>query len=365
MLKNFFKTASRNILKYKAYSIINFLGLTTGLSLALLILTYVRSEMSFDQFHSKADRLYRIKYVAPNGLEIASSPPPIVPVMKDFFPEVEEAGRMYGRNVSISIPDQQEAFEENNVYFADSTIMKMFTFEFLKGNPDKALAEKFTVIINEEMAKKYFGDNDPIGESLLFGGKHSFKITGVVKDFPENSHIRFNMLVPYENMFDLESDQAAQALKNNLAINFVISHSYSYVLLKKGANPKNVDATFGDFLKKYAQPQLLVGQVFTLMPITNIHMESELLVEPSATNSWTNIYIFIGVGILTLIIACINYINLSTAQSFSRIKEIGIRKVMGSMKHQLISQFMAESFLFCAVSLVFAFFVFLCNTATA
>jgi putative ABC transport system permease protein len=358
MLKNFFKTAGRNIVKYKAYSIINFLGLTTGLALSLLVLTYVRSELSYDRFHEKADRLYRIKYVAPNGLQIASSPPPIAPLMKDFFPEVEEAARMYGRNVSISRPETEESFEETSIFFADSAITKLFTFDFVSGNPEKALTEKFTVLITEEMATKYFGNKDPLGESLLFQGKHSFKVIGVVKNFPENSHLRFNMLVPYDNMFDLERGQAAENLRNNLSINFVISHSYTYVLLKPGADPQNVDRNMEAFLKKYAKPELLVGQVFTLMPLTDIHLRSTLLVEPTPPNSMTNLFIFIGVGILTLLIAGINYVNLSTAQSFSRVKEIGIRKVLGSMKYQIIFQFMAESFLFCLVAMMLSFAVF-------
>lgn len=357
MLKNFFTTAGRNILKYKAYSLINFIGLTCGLALALLIITYVRSEMSYDRFHEKADRLYRLSYAVPNGLQIASTPPPIAPVMKDFFPEVEEAARLYGRNVSMKRPESDEAFEEN-VYFADSAIMKMFSFEFVKGNPKNALNEKFTVLINEEMAKKYFGEENPIGQPLLFGGSNSFKVIGVVKNFPENSHLRFDMLAPYENMFDLESEASAKVLRQNLAINFVISHSYTYVLLKPGANYLNVDKAMPDFLKKYARPDLIVGQKFTLMPVTDIHLKSTLLVEPSATNSMSNIYIFIGVGVLTLLIACINYINLSTAQSFTRIKEIGIRKILGSMKSQLIIQFLAESFLFSFVAIVLAYGAF-------
>lgn len=358
MFDSFLRTALRTILKYKAYATINFLGLTTGFTLALLIVAYVRSEVSYDRFHTKADRLYRIKYVAPNGLEIASSPPPIAPVMKDFFPGVEEAGRMFARSVSISLPDGKEAFEESNVYFADSSIMKMFSFEFVKGNPAKALNEKFTVLLNEEMAKKYFGDKDPVGETLIFSGNVSFRVAGVVKNFPENSHIRFDMLVPYDNMFDLEAPAVAQNLRNNYAINFVISHSYTYVLLKPGAHPAEVDEKMPDFLKKYAQPNLIVGQVFTLMPVPDIHLKSTLLVEPSPTNSWTNLYIFIGVGVLTLLIACINYINLSTAQSFTRIKEIGIRKILGSMKFQLIGQFLAESLMFAAVSFLFSILVF-------
>jgi putative ABC transport system permease protein len=227
--------------------------------------------------------------------------------------------------------------------------MKMFSFEFVKGNPENALSEKFTVLINEEMATKYFGDKDPIGETLIFSGNVSFKVAGVVKNFPENSHLRFNILVPYDNMFDLEAPVVAQNLRNNLAINFIISHSYTYVLLKPGADPAEVDKKMPEFLKKYAQPNLIVGQVFTLMPVLDIHLKSTLLVEPSATNSWTNLYIFIGVGVLTLLIACINYINLSTAQSFTRIKEIGIRKILGSMKFQLIGQFLAESLFFAAV----------------
>jgi putative ABC transport system permease protein len=358
MLKNFFKTAGRNILKYRAYSVINFIGLTSGLALALLIVTYVRSEMGFDQFHEKSDRLYRLSYLVPNGLKLASTPPPIAPALKEYFPEVEDAARLYGRNVSIKRPEKEEAFEESGVFFADSSIMNMFSFEFVKGNPRRALNEKFTVLINEDMAKKYFGDENPLDQPLLFGGKHSFRVIGVVKNFPTNSHLRFDMLVPYENMFDMESDQSAQILRNNLASNFVISHSYTYVLLKPGADASNVDKGMADFLKKYARPDRLIGQVFTLMPVIDIHLKSDLLAEPSPTNSMTNIYIFIGVGILTLLIACINYINLSTAQSFTRIKEIGIRKILGSMKSQLIFQFLAESFLFSLVAMVLSYGVF-------
>lgn len=358
MLKNFFKTALRNIVKNKAYALINFVGLTSGVALALLIVAYVRSELSYDKFHANADRLYRIRYDAPNGMGLATSPPPIAPLMKDFFPEVEDAGRIYGRNMSIKRPAATEAFEETDVFFADSSIMKMMSFEFVKGSPRRALVDLYTVIITEEMATKYFGNENPVGEVLLFGGSHSFKVAGVVKRFPENSHFRFNMLVPYENMFSVETNQTAQVLRRNLDINFVISHSYTYVLLKPGADPTKVDNNMDAFLKRYARPDLLVGQKFTLFPVTDIHLRSTLLAEPSGTNTVTNIIIFAGVGLLTILIACINYINLSTAQSFSRLKEIGLRKILGSMKYQLIIQFLAESFLFTAIAFALSFFVF-------
>lgn len=358
MLQNFFTTAFRNIARYRVYSLINFIGLTSGLALSLLIITYVRSELSYDRFHEKADRLYRLRYTAPNGLELATTPPPIAPRLKDYFPEVENAGRMFSRSVSITHPDNGETFEENNVFFADSSIIDMFSFDFVKGNPKGALHDKFTMLITEEMAEKYFGRQNPIGESLLFSNTLVFKITGVVKNFPENSHVRFSMLVPYENMYDLETDAAAQVMRRNFDINYIISHSYTYVLLKPGANPEAVNAGMSDFIKKYAEPALQVGQIFALMPVPEIHLTSTLLAEPLPTNSMSNLIIFSGIGLLTLLIASINYINLSTAQSLTRIKEIGIRKILGSMKYQLIVQFLAESFLFCLVALVLSYGVF-------
>jgi putative ABC transport system permease protein len=358
MLKNLFKTALRNIIKNKAYSFINYVGLTCGLALALLILAYVRNEMSYDQFHAKANRLYRFGYTVSNGMKIASTPPPIAPALKGYYPEVEDVARVYLRNVSISIPGTSDAFEETNVLFADSAITNMFTFLFLKGNPHRALHDKFTVLINEKMATKYFGDKNPIGESLIFSGRQSFKVVGVVKDFPENSHLRFNMLVPYDDMFDLEDEKTEQVLRANLAMNFVISHSYTYVLLKEGGTPEHINTTMSDFLKKNANPNVLVGQTFTLTPLTDLHLKSDYQGEPTATNSMTNIYIFIGVGILTLLIAAINYINLSTAQSFSRMKEIGLRKILGSGKHQLIIQFLAESLTFCVAAFIASYVIF-------
>ncbi|MGC1240459.1 MAG: ABC transporter permease [Chryseosolibacter sp.] len=358
MLRNFFKTALRNIIKYRAYSLINFVGLTSGLALSLLIITYVRSELSYDRFHTKADRIYRLRYTAPNGMELATTPPPIAPRLKEFFPEVEDAGRMYGRNVSISRPDDSEVFEETDVFFADPAIMNILSFEFVKGTPEGALNDEFTVLITEEMATKYFGERNPVGQTLRFSNAHAFTVTGVVKNFPINSHIRFNMLVPYENMYDLETDQAATAMRHNFEINYVISHSYTYVMLKPGADPASVNSKMGDFIKKYAQPSLQVGQVFALMPLVDIHLNSTLLAEPSPTNSMSNLIIFAGIGMLTLLIASINYINLSTAQSLTRIKEIGIRKIMGSMRYQLISQFLAESFLFCLIALLLSFAIF-------
>lgn len=358
MLRNFLRTAYRNIARNRVYAIINFTGLTTGLALCLLIIVYVRSEMGYDRFHTKIDRLYRISYETPNGLSLASSPPPLAPALKDHFPTIEETARMYNRSVSINRTGAAEHFEEQDVFFADSSLFNMFSFHVVKGDARRLLHEKFTVVITEEMARKYFSSENPIGESLTFSGKVPFKVVAVVRDFPAQSHIRFSMLAPYDNMFDLEMPQTAELLRNNLAINFVISHGFTYVLLKSGTDPDEINAGMDSMLRKYAKPELLLGQKFSIMPVADIHLRSELMAEPSTVNSWNTLFLFVGVGIVTLLIACINYINLSTAQSFSRIKEIGVRKILGSMRYQLILQFLAESFLFSAVSMVMAYLLF-------
>jgi putative ABC transport system permease protein len=360
MLRNFIQTALRNILKHKVYAVINFTGLTLGMALALLIISHIRQEIGFDRFHEKADRLYRLTYIVPNGLRLASTPPPIAPAMTEFFPDVENAARVYLRNASVSRSGdkQNESFEETNIAFADSALMKMFTFSFVSGNPSRALREPYTLWLTEETARKYFGNQNPVGESLILGGKQSFKIGGVIKNLPENSHLRFNMLTSYEDMFGLENPEAREVMRRNLAINFVISHSYTYVLLKPGGSAAAVDKTMPDFIKKYSPANRQIGQKFELMPLVDIHLKSTLGAEPSATNSMTNIYIFAGIGLLTLVIACINYINLSTAQSFTRIKEIGIRKILGSAKSELISQFLSESFLFCLIAFCLSYGVF-------
>lgn len=358
MIRNFFTTAFRNVHKYKAYSIINFVGLTCGLTLALLIITYIRSEVSYDRFHTRLDRLYRINYTVPNGLLLASTPPPIVPKLPEFFPEVESTARLYFRNISVGKPDSPEVFEESRVLFADSALRDMFTFDWVRGKPETMLGRKYTVLINEEMATKYFGSSNPIGETLLLSGNHPFQVVGVVRDFPENSHLRFNMLVPYDDMFDLEDARTEEVLRHNLSRNFIISHSYSYVLLREGASPEGINARFEEFVKKYAEPPFQVGQKFSIMPVADIHLKSTQQGEPTPTNSMSTLLIFGGIGLLTLVIACINYINLSTAQSMSRVKEIGIRKVLGSQRLQLIMQFLTESFLFTLLSMAFAFLLF-------
>ncbi len=354
MFLRFFTTAWRNIVKHQLFSVINFIGLSIGIALTILIFIYVREEVNYDRFQTKLDRIYRIKYSLPSqNMELATSPPPLTPQLPEYFSDIESVARLFGRSASVKRTGSMEIFEEEAVFFADTTFQNIFDLEFISGSADQAFRPN-TVILTKRSAEKYFGDESPLGQSLNFSGRVDFEVVGVVKDYPSNSSIYFSMLLPYDNMYDLEDDQTAAIMRQNLEVNFVISHSYTYILLKEGADPETVNKGMADFINEYAPEQMQIGQVFTLFPLRDIHMESTMLAEAEATNSWSTIYLFIAVSILTLAIASINYINMSTAQSFSRVKEIGVRKVMGSDKRQLIFQFLVEAFLFVGVSVLVA-----------
>ncbi|MBV6647196.1 MAG: ABC transporter permease, partial [Cyclobacteriaceae bacterium] len=360
MISGFIKTATRNIRKNKVFALINFTGLISGITLSLLIFTYLREELTYDTFHEKIDRIYRLKYHASNGMQLAAVPPPIAPRMEEYFPEVEKAARTFRRNMSISFDarSSQESFEQENVFFADSALLDILTFDFVAGDRTQALREPFTVILTEETAQRYFGDTNPIGKVITFSGQHDFRVNGLIKNLPSNSHLDIAMLVPYRNMYDIENEETAERMRSNLAVNFVISHSHTYVLLKQGSGPGSVNSNIQPFLEKYAKPTFLVGQNFELTPVRDIHLDAGVLIEPTPTTDKSTIYIFLSIGVLTLLIASINFINLSTAQSFSRIKEIGIRRVLGSGKRQLIMQFMTETFVFCLAAFICSFFLF-------
>jgi putative ABC transport system permease protein len=351
MLRNYLKIASRYLAKYRVFTFINVVGLGVGMACCLFIFLFVRHELSYDQFYPEKDRLYRVVYHATNDFSYAQVPPPIAPLMPDFFPEVETAARAYNRSISVQVPGAQNdltSFEEDQAFFVDSTFLDIFSLDFVVGDTQTRLANPNTVVLSRELAEKYFGtevvaSGSVVGKTLLLDGNHPYQVVAVAEDFPDNAHLHFSMMVPYESMFTLASVGRDTVMRQNLAQNWVISHSHTYVRLKEGTRSDQVNERFASLLDEHAPEQLNIGQSFTLQPITDIHLNPDVLLSPEGTNDKRYVYIFSAIALLTLLIACFNFINIATAQSVRRTKEVGMRKVMGARKVHLFAQFMSES----------------------
>ena len=355
MFTNYFKITWRNLLRQKGFSLINIIGLTVGLTCCFLILLFVRHELSYDTFQQKYDRIYRVTYLPKfAGAEqpLALTPPPPSPLLPTAFSEIETSARLYRSSSTLEVAHQRQPvkYDEERFFFGDPALLNIFTFHFRQGNRQTALRDKFTVVITQEIATKYFGKQNPLGQTLLYEGRYPLRVTGVVDAFPDNSHIHIDLLANYETMYATESETVRQ----NLPQNWVISHGYTYVLLRPGRSPETVDARFPQFLLRYANQQFAKGIVYKLEPMRDFHLRSDAQVPPEPAGSITYLYVFIGIALMTLLIAGINFVNLSTARSLKRAKEVGIRKVLGSGKRQLIAQFLGESILLSVFAFLFS-----------
>ena len=347
MIKNYFKVAIRNLWRHKAYSFINMTGLAVGLTACFMIYLYVHFEMSYDAFHSKADRIYRVVCDIKTPTETINASGPawaVAPNAKDEFPEVESFVRLTNDNNLVRKGDIK--FQEENSLWADSAFFKMFDFKLLKGDPNTALKDQFSVVFSETAAKKYFGNADPLGQTLqLLGEGFPAKVTGVMKDIPENSQIKADMLVSMSTL--------TQKLGPGLDSQWSNYGSSAYLLLKNGTNPKMLEKKFPAFLEKRNGTEMKKIQMYPtlfLEPLRDVYLRSTR--DGSKTGNINNVYIFSIVAIFIMLIACINFINLTTARSAERAKEVGIRKVAGALKQQLTGQFIGESVIIALMSFV-------------
>ena len=359
MFSNFFKTALRNIFRHKTYVIINILGLAVGFACSLMIFIFVIHELSFDKFNEKYDRIYRLYIDGKMGESEFKASWTAAPTAKAFieeFPEVETAIRMTSWDETLVQVDDRK-FIESHIAFADSDFFQVFTLPLIEGNPEKALAVPNTVVLTKTQSVKYFGKGSAIGQHLRIGNDTTlYTITGVMVDVPENCHFDFDMLISFLSHPRANDD-------------FWLSNSFAtYVLLKQGASAQSVKDKLPMLVKKYVGPQVektlgLDLKAFAekgnkygiyMQPLSDVHLNPEIGSDFKQANDRRYIYIFSGIAFLILIVAGINYMNLSTARSTKRSREVGLRKVMGSSRALLIRQFMVESVLLTFISLILA-----------
>ena len=320
-------------------------GLSFGMACCFLIILYSWHEYTYDTFHPNAERIYRIEYglQLANEIQTGRTPPTIGPRLVDYFPEIEAAARFYPRDISVENPGSGNQFELENVFFADSSALTVFDFEFIAGDPRRALHTPGAVILTDETAIKLFGSLNVIDRPLRMAGEDGFRVSGIVKPWPDNAHLEFNMLLPYDDMITVEPVHARQRMQLVLDNNWIATHSFTYALLGPKHDVSRVNQRFEQFVEEFGDERFKAKQSFSLMPVKNIHLYSEEG-GPKPPGNLNYLYLFTIVGLIILLIACINFINLSTANSLSRAKEVGVRKVLGAQRGALVGQFLGESF---------------------
>lgn len=361
MIKNYFKMAMRNLQKHKFYSFINIIGLSIGIACCLLITLFIIDELTYDQYHEKSARIYRVtmeSYFGGNEFKMAVTPAPMAAALINDYPEVEAVTRFSASGTWLLKREEgEENIIENRVVFADSSVFGIFTIPFIEGNPTTSLGKKNSLVLSESTAKKYFGDNSALNKTLILDNSETFTVTGVYRDMPTNGHFHFDLIL---TMLNRSRSNSQQWTSNNF---------HTYVLLNAGTTGEEFRQKLPQLIEKYVGPEVMkymnksLEELFAsgtrlnyhLQPLTDIHLHSQLGVELEANSDIKYIYIFSIIALFLLVIACINFMNLSTARSANRAKEVGVRKVLGSFRSHLIKQFLMESTLLTVFSFVIAF----------
>jgi putative ABC transport system permease protein len=355
MLKNYLKTALRNIKKYRIYSFINIAGLAIGMACCILIILFVQDELSYDRHHRNADRIYRLvdglDVDKPSSRYFALSSAPFAPTLKNEFPEVEDAVRFFlGRRRMVSKGEKK--YYEDGIIFADASLFRIFTIPLVKGNPETALESPHTIVISDSMALKYFGSEEPMSKTLKINDE-DFLVTGVMEDMPRNSHFHADIFA------SMITQEQIPTVQERYFQNWARHEFYTYLLLREGSSAEDLQAKLPGFIKKHAAQQIttILGSALSsrLQPLKSIHLHSHLQHEINPNGDIKYIYIFSVIAVFILLIACVNFMNLATARSANRSKEVGVRKVVGASRNQLVGQFLGESLLFSFLALVASF----------
>ena len=360
MLKNYIKVAYRNLIRNKVFSFINISGLAFGMTACILISLYILDELSYDKYHENAERIYRIsrEFLNEDGatnLHLGQIAPPFGPLLDgDFEGIIEHSVRMLPSGGSL-ISYEEIHLEQEGVFFAEPTLFDIFSFDIIQGDRSTMLLEPNSIVVSESFAKIYFKDNDPIGQTLRYDDMLDVKVTGVVKDVPHNSHFHFDCLISFitvENYFGRE----------NLMGNWGSNNYATYILLQEGFDASELEAQFPDFLNRHIQSdnQDIQASDWTrlnLWPLTSIHLHSHLDTELESNGNFTLVLIYAAIAAFILLIACINFMNLSTAQSIKRSKEVGLRKVMGAHRTNLFNQYISESIIYSFLAVAFAWLI--------
>lgn len=341
MLRNYLITAYRSLLRQKAFSIINIVGLAIGLAACLLIVQYASYELSYDRFFTGHENVYRLRLDRYNSGELgsqwAAGCSAIGKALKEEFPEVEAYARLTHRTAVVTIDDR--VFKENNMYMASECFFDVFPYAALSGDASSALADPYTVVLTASTARRYFGDEEAVGKNIQVNGRNTFKVTAVVEDPPANTHLKFGLLTSFATYISWQPDVDDAWWWDGFL---------NYVRLKEGTGqaafeakiPALVEARIGEQNREVDHEM-----IFSLQPLKDIHLYSDLMMETETGGDGDTVYALLAIGFFIVIIAWINYINLATARSIYRAREVGVRKVMGSYKTQLVGQFMLESLL--------------------
>ena len=361
MFRNYLKIAWRNLTKYKFISFINLFGLTVGLTCCLLILTYILHELSYDRYHDNSENIYRVTRIFNNpetkavALHLGTVSPPFGPLLQNDFKQIQKMTRLLP-NGNIAFRYEDKIFYEKDCYYADEYLFDVFKVDVTKGNPKKALTDPFSVMLKEDIAKKYFGNEDPINKMVRLDNNIACKVTGVFKPFPSNSHVHPEIMISFNTLKDT-SIYGEENLRTNWGNNSFLT----YMVLPENTSIKSMEAQFPAFIDRHmprntnSRFKQSEGTSLTLQKLTDIHLRSHLDYEAEENGDIKRVYIFSAIALFILLIACINYMNLSTARSALRAREIGVRKVVGAQRKELILQFLSESVLISFVAITLAF----------